>query len=285
MSNDDQPDVDQRFRDIISDFVTAHPQLVTGRVEGLTLPGVDPTLQHVDAGPAGSLKQRIDPTPGHRRTILLITSLVLSAVFAVYLVAVRFNASQMALIVFVALCSGWMILRWRWRTPVWVEQLQQQVHLEQDLARQLGRELDPSRWTVLWDRLIPGTGHRVPALIIGPPGIIVLATSSRGADLPGAVESVRQSGLQILHTIGRSTLDEFEPGQPVQVWTVLVEAGWVKGTAPMPNPAPDVTATNTSMVVGTLTHLGQANLAPHQVAALAKTLDELATPAALAGQN
>ncbi|MGD7733293.1 hypothetical protein ACQCX5_10055 [Propionibacteriaceae bacterium G57] len=71
MSNDDQPDVDQRFRDIISDFVDAHPQLVTGRIEGLMLPAADPTLQHADAGVAGSLKQRIDHTHGHRRTILM----------------------------------------------------------------------------------------------------------------------------------------------------------------------------------------------------------------------
>lgn len=140
-----------------------------------------------DRGPAGSLVQarareralRLADRPTWGRDwrvwaagALTVTALVLLAVAGPQLAASRLSGPFLLLLAGAAAVAAAAALCARYRPGEVEADLSAQIARERRAARQL-EALRGAGWTVLHDRLVPNTEHRVAHLLAGPAGIVV----------------------------------------------------------------------------------------------------------------
>lgn len=153
----------------------------TDRAIPPTVPEI-PVRQHTDLGVGGSLLEaadRIDATRTRPRlwrdpVFYACTLIGLATVADVTLVF--FQSWLLPIKLFVALLLAivgvlvfLMILGRRGPLPA-AEVLRREARLEQRAASQLTM---PPRWRLLHDRVLPGTEHRVPFVLVGPAGVLI----------------------------------------------------------------------------------------------------------------
>lgn len=159
------------------------------RAIGSTAPAV-PYLSPRDSsdrGPGGSLIQarareralRIMERPTWARDwrvwvagVLAVTALTTAGVAAHRLAAAQLSGAFLLLLAAAAAVGAVAAVVARYRISPFEADLTQQIRRETQAARQLD-SLRGLGWTVLHDRLVPGTEHRVAHLLAGPAGIVV----------------------------------------------------------------------------------------------------------------
>lgn len=148
------------------------------------VPGV-PARDRVDLGPAGSLEAardrnrttaRLERGPLYRDlqrapvVVLAVVGAVLGA--ASYVSAPEPRAVLLAVLALALL--AWTVREmWGWRAAGRDEALERAISNEQTLAGVFA-PLTRSGWTVLADRLVPGGEARMPFVLVGPAGVVVV---------------------------------------------------------------------------------------------------------------
>lgn len=156
------------------------------------LPPVVPEIRaraHIDRGIGGSLLEEADRIDAARHRPPLLRDPVLYAcsfvglATGVAVVVVIIQPWHLVLRLVVAIAVAvvgalvfLMILGRRGPRPE-AELLRSEARLEQRAASQLTM---PPRWRLVYDRVLPGTEHRVPFLLVGPAGVLVVAILPAG---------------------------------------------------------------------------------------------------------
>lgn len=148
-----------------------------------------PDRPHVDRGVGGSLYEaadRIDAErtlpPARRDPLSLVAGLLGAVVVAlvVWIVLRPWSVAITAVAIAAAILVGGLVilavLGIRGPLPP-AERLREEARLEERVARQLAL---PPQWRLLSDRVLPGTEHRVPFLLVGPAGVLVASLLPRG---------------------------------------------------------------------------------------------------------
>lgn len=304
MDKDMMDDTNDRFEELVQGL-DGHPDDPPTILEGLSFPEYVPRL-HADLGVAGSLRQRLAslPVPRHRRPLRVGAAVGLIVCGIVLAVSVSQQTWGLALVgVLVAaggLGAGYASTR---LTDSRAAGLHDQIKAEQRALGALTSGLDDS-WVVLPDRLIPGTEVRVPAILVGPQGVIIvqLATdgpyrrASNGDGFVGAngthvdvqVEELWDCQWQLLHVF-----DTHEPltftevaGQTVTVGSLMIEVpppGVTTQSLPLRCVSPEGEVAQIRLpeqAAGAVTTWGPRCLSFRQVHAMVSYLAQFGPPAA-----
>lgn len=145
--------------------------------------------RHVDLGVGGSLLEEADRIDAARTRpdllrdpVLYACSLVaLTTAVAITLVLVQpwhlVLRLVVALIVAVVGALAFLMILGRRGPRPEAEVLRKEARLEQRTADQLTM---PPRWRLLHDRVLPGTEHRVPFVLVGPAGVLIATIMPAG---------------------------------------------------------------------------------------------------------
>ncbi|MCA0252615.1 MAG: hypothetical protein LCH76_10075 [Actinobacteria bacterium] len=163
-------------------------ELSTDRAITPVVPEVPPR-PHVDLGIGGSLIEeaaRIDASRSRpallRDPILYLCSLIAVTTGAGIVVSIsqpwHFLPTLVVAVVLVVVGGLGFLLALGRRGPLpQAELLRHEALFEQRAASQV---VMPPRWRMLYDRVLPGTEHRVPFILVGPAGVVVLSILPSG---------------------------------------------------------------------------------------------------------
>lgn len=232
-------DMDKRFEELVEHFTepTSPPAI---RAD-LSFPEYVPRL-HEDLGVAGSLKQRLARLPKRRDRFWVMGAGVAFVLLGLLLAALAFQGHEwgggFGTLLVVAGAATVYVGHTRLR-ELRTEALRAQIKAEEELISTLESSL-PDTWHVLPDRLLPGTETRLPAILVGPRGIVLVQLALDGpyretaegwvgpndSNADRLVEEFWDCMLQMMHTI--ETHEQFTfteaAGQPIAFSGLLIES-------------------------------------------------------------
>lgn len=146
-----------------------------------------PAGERADGGVAGSLRQQLElhraarpKSIVERLALPAAAVLTAAALTAVVLSALMPASSWAGWVTLCALCVGLALMfsaskaarRLIQRDPT-TQRLSAQIRREEQVAKRL-QEFTVDGWQILADRLLPHTGHRIPFLLVGPAGVVLV---------------------------------------------------------------------------------------------------------------